>query len=115
MSEYIIKTGAEIADELFVSRDATVCHPELEKEVNRREGEKWITLDEFHDCLDLLFEMTYQACAVHPYGVEDCLDSMALRTNVDAMHYLAKHGRLKITKEVGRRVFATVVNHTVEG
>ena len=42
------------------------------------------------------------------YGVEDCLDSMALRTNVEAMKYLAKHGKLKITKEVGRRVFATV-------
>ena len=63
---------------------------------------------DFQECFDLLFEMTYQACAVHPYGVEDCLDSMALRTNVDAMKYLAKHGKLKITKEVGRRVFATV-------
>lgn len=66
------------------------------------------TKEEFDDCLDLLFEMTYQACAVHPYGVEDCLDSMALRVNVDAMEYLAKHGKLKITKRVGRRVFATV-------
>jgi hypothetical protein len=63
---------------------------------------------DFQECFDLLFEMVYQACAVHPYGVEDCLDSMALRTNVDAMKYLAKHGKLKITKEVGRRVFATV-------
>jgi hypothetical protein len=70
---------------------------------------------DFIECLDLLFEMTYQACAVHPYGVEDCLDSMALRTNVDAMKYLAKYGRLKITKEVGRRVFATVENRVVEG
>jgi hypothetical protein len=69
---------------------------------------------DFIECLDLLFEMTYQACAVHPYGVEDCLDSMALRTNVDAMHYLAKHGRLKITKEIGRRVFATVEKRVVE-
>src|SRR4030042_1681879 len=64
---------------------------------------------DFNDCLDLLFEMTYQACAVHPYGVQDCLDSMALSTNVEAMKYLASHGRLKITKEAGRRVFATVV------
>jgi hypothetical protein len=63
---------------------------------------------DFQECLDLLFEMTYQACAVHPYGVEDCLDSMALRTNVEAMKYLAKHGKIKITKEVGRRVFATI-------
>jgi hypothetical protein len=64
---------------------------------------------DFIECLDLLFEMTYQQCAVHPYGVEDCLDSMALRTNVEAMEYLAKHGRLEITKRTGRRVFATVV------
>lgn len=63
---------------------------------------------DFKECFDLLFEMTYQACAVHPYGVEDCLDSMALRTNVDAMEYLAKHSKLKITKRAGRRVFATV-------
>jgi len=63
---------------------------------------------DFQECLDLLFEMTYQACAVHPYGVEDCLDSMCLRTNVDAMEYLASHGRLKITKRAGRRVFAVV-------
>jgi len=63
---------------------------------------------DFKECFDLLFEMVYQACAVNPYGVEDCLDSMALRTNVEAMKYLAKHGTLKITKEVGRRVFATV-------
>ena len=69
---------------------------------------KYYSVDDFTECLDLLFEMVYQACAVHPYGVEDCLDSMALRTNVDAMKYLAKHGKLKITKEVGRRVFATV-------
>ena len=64
--------------------------------------------DDFNECLDLLFEMTYQACAVHPYGVEDCLDSMCLRTNVDAMEYLARHGKLKITKRAGRRVFAIV-------
>ena len=63
---------------------------------------------DFQECFDLLFEMVYQACAVHPYGVEDCLDSMCLRTNVEAMKYLASHGRLKITKEAGRRVFAVV-------
>ena len=71
-------------------------------------GLKYYSVEDFNDCLDLLFEMVYQACAVHPYGVDDCLDSMALRTYADAMHYLAKCGRLKITKEVGRRVFATV-------
>lgn len=65
---------------------------------------------DFQECFDLLFETVYQACAVHPYGVEDCLDSMALRTNVDAMEYLAKHGKLKITKRVGRRVFAVIEN-----
>ena len=85
-----IKTGAEIADELFVSRNATVCHPEIEKEVLKREKEKWILLDDFNECFVLLFEMVYQVCAV-----EDYLDSMALRTNVDAMKYLAKHGKLK--------------------
>jgi len=65
---------------------------------------------DFMECLDLLFEMTYQACAVHPYGVEDCLDSMCLRTNVDAMEYLARHDKLKITKRAGRRIFATVID-----
>lgn len=74
------------------------------------EDSQWISLSEFNECLDLLFEMTYQACAVHPWGVEDCLDSMCLRTNVDAMHYLARHNRLRITKEGGRRVFAVVVD-----
>lgn len=38
---------------------------------------------DFKECFDLLFEMVYQVCAVHPYGVEDCLDSKALRTNVE--------------------------------
>jgi hypothetical protein len=74
-----------------------------------------ILIEDFNECIDLLFEMVYQACAVHPYGVEDCLDSMALRTNVDAMKYLARHDKLKITKEAGRRVFATVVNHEKKG
>jgi len=66
--------------------------------------------DDFNECLDLLFEMTYQACAVHPYGVEDCLDSMCRRTYVEAMEYLARHDKLKITKRAGRRVFATVID-----
>ena len=107
MNEHI-KTGGEIAEELFVIRDAVVGHPEIEKDIVRKETEQWIPVDDFNECLDLLFEVVYQACAVPPYGVDDCLDSMAMRTYADAMHYLAKCGRLKITKEVGRRVFATV-------
>ena len=66
------------------------------------------TKEDFDECIDLLFEVVYQECAVHPFGVQDCLDSMAMRTYADAMRYLAKHGKLMITKEAGRRVFATV-------
>ena len=104
-----IKTGEQIEEQLKVSRDIMRGNPGIKDNlVEKHTKEKWVPLDEFNECFDLLFEMVYQACAVHPYGVEDCLDSMALRTNVDAMKYLAKHGKLKITKEGGRRVFATV-------
>ena len=102
-----IKTGNDIEQELYRAIEG-------ERETNTNFDadillkKKWVPLDDFNECFDLLFEMVYQACAVHPYGVEDCLDSMALRTNVEAMKYLAKHGKLKITKEVGRRVFAIV-------
>jgi len=43
--ERVIKTGAEIAEELFVSRDATVCHPEIEKAVIEKENQQWVALD----------------------------------------------------------------------
>ena len=101
MSENI-KTGNDIEHEIYRASETR------DGNVDELLVKEWVSLDDFNDCLDLLFEVVYQACAVHPYGVQDCLDSMAMRTYADAMHYLAKCGRLKITKEVGRRVFATV-------
>lgn len=108
MDEHI-KTGAEIADELFVSRDATVCHPEIEKEVIRRENEKWIPLEE---CLELLEDVVVQCCTDE--SIKDVstprLDSMALSSYADALRFLAKHGRVTVVSEYGKRVIASL-NH----
>ena len=39
-----VKTGEEIAEELFCIRDAEVCHPEINKDVIRKETEMWVSL-----------------------------------------------------------------------
>ena len=104
-----IKTGGEIADELFVSRDATVCHPEIEEDVIRREKEQWIPLD---DCLDIIEEVIVQCCTDESVKEASTLrlDSMALSSYADALRFLAKHGRVTIVSEYGRRVIASL-NH----
>ena len=112
MDEHI-KTGAEITDELFVSRDATVCHPEIEGDVLRREKEKWIPLAE---CLDILEDVIVQCCTDE--SVKDAstprLDSMALSSYADALRFLAKHGRVTIVSEYGKRVIASLNHSGVE-
>ena len=53
----------------------------------------------------LLEDMVNQHCTVENKG-QTYLDSMALSANADAMRLLAKHNRIVITSEYGRRVIA---------
>jgi hypothetical protein len=59
---------------------------------------------ELKECLDLLLDVTYQACGHRT----DELDSMCLTAYADAIRYLAKHGLVEIQTSGGRRVIATL-------
>lgn len=49
------------------------------------------------DCIACMIAQTCEG----PHGT---IDSNAITAFADAMHFLSDHGRLKITKEFGRRV-----------
>jgi len=53
------------------------------------------------ELLDALCDLVDQHCT---YDNADGLDSMALSADADALRLLAKHGRVTITSEHGRRV-----------
>lgn len=55
------------------------------------------------ELLDAVEDAVLQSCATELEGV---FDSMAISSLADAMRLLAKHGRLVIETEVGRRVIA---------
>ena len=54
------------------------------------------------EMLEALEDMVNQHCSIE----NGELDSMALSANADAMRLLAKHNRIVITSEYGRRVIA---------
>lgn len=62
------------------------------------------------EAIDLLLEVINQACAHR-----DCehspyyLDSMALSAYADAMRFLEKQGKIKITSQGGRRVIGEFI------
>ncbi len=62
------------------------------------------------ELLDELEDITYQACAIRVKGTKDEweLDSFALSSYASAIRLLAEHGRVKIKREYGRRVIATM-------
>jgi len=74
--------------------------------------EKWVTLAEFNKCLDILEDVIVQCCTDE--SVKDAsiprLDSMARGGYADALRFLAKHDRVTIVSEYGRRVIASL-NH----
>lgn len=55
------------------------------------------------EILDALESMVHQHCGDTEDGA---IDSLALSANAEAMHVLAKYGRLDIEVECGRRVIA---------
>lgn len=68
-----------------------------------------LTGDSLEDMLDLLEDLAYQSCiaAVTDKGVT--FDSMAISAYRDLLLTLAKHGRVYIESQSGRRVIATLV------
>jgi hypothetical protein len=55
------------------------------------------------ELLDCLYEITSSAAYTDPDTL--ITDSMAISDYADALRLLAKHGKFRITKEAGRRVF----------
>jgi len=62
---------------------------------------------EFIEALDIIEGLVVQSCAIDDKGghVSE-LDSMGLWNYADALHYLAKHSRVIILKDSGKRVIA---------
>lgn len=58
------------------------------------------------ELLEALEDMVNQHCTVNTDVGPSYLDSMALSANADAMRLLAKHNRIVIKNEYGRRVIA---------
>ena len=91
-----MKTGEEILE--------TLQHG---VEIQKRLNQKWFSEEEFIEALDIIERLVVQSCAIDDKGghVSE-LDSMGIWDYADALHYLAKHGRLIILKESGKRVIA---------
>ena len=62
------------------------------------------------ELLEALEDMVNQHCSVTEK--ESYLDSMALSANANAMRILAKHKRITIKNEYGRRVIANWIPRT---
>jgi hypothetical protein len=58
------------------------------------------------ELLEALEDMVNQHCTVNGKECPAYLDSMALSANAYAMRVLAKHKRIVIKKEYGRRIIA---------
>lgn len=60
-------------------------------------------MSELKEALDVLEEAAYQEC----WSDEDkCLDSCAISSRARMLRFLARHGRVEIVTDVGRRVIA---------
>ncbi|MFH0777870.1 MAG: hypothetical protein V2A71_04480 [Candidatus Eisenbacteria bacterium] len=69
---------------------------------------------EKHELLDCLEGVVWQACGIGGSGdaPEYRLDSAAIRTYADALHLLARLGRVRITSDVGTWVVAVPVKRS---
>lgn len=71
-----------------------------------------ITQIDLQECIELLEDTIVQCCTDESVknGSTPRLDSMALSSYADSLRYLAKHGRVSIISEYGRRVIAKLNN-----
>ena len=69
-------------------------------------GRNFFSRSDFNECLNLLEDAIAQGC-LDDKGEK--FDSMALHSYADGIRYLAKHNRLVIVSDVGRRVIARTI------
>lgn len=58
--------------------------------------------DDMQEALDIIMDLVANACGM----TDGTLDSQASGTNANALEFLARHGKVVIDHDVGRRVMA---------